>query len=106
MKLIPVNKENKYIDPNHKDYWILTIDWHPRFDFLPRVIHGQKKDSPMYSYDRVIEWIMGLDGWHNGLDLTHEQVNATWKAYGASIHCPNNPNEFGINGNKRNWQWS
>jgi hypothetical protein len=95
------------IDQNHKGYWTMTIAWTPEYSFLPAVIHNHYDE---YYDDNcpndVLEWIMGLDySQKDEFGLTDEQLQSTWKAYSATVHYPNNPKAFGINGDTYRYKW-
>ena len=105
MILHDANTPNKYIDQSCPFYWTMTIAWKPEYSCLPSVVHGV---SPSYrrSPDDVLAWIMGLDSSQKDeFGLTDEQLQSTWKAYSATVHYPNNPKAFGINGDTYRYKW-
>lgn len=98
---------DKTLDRSHKDYWTMAINWTPEYSFLPPVIHNRFPDLQcMPDHHSILAWIMGLDSSQKDeFGLTDEQLLSTWKAFSATVHYPNNPKAFGINGDTYRYKW-
>jgi len=106
MILHDANTPNKYIDQSCPFYWTMTIAWKPEYSCLPSVVHDVDSGQCPARPDVILSWIMGLDSSQKDeFGLTDEQLQSTWKAYSATVHYPNNPKAFGINGDTYRYKW-
>lgn len=59
-----------------------------------------------FNMERAIQKLMGLDySLKDKLNLSEEEYNRTWIAWGVVVHHTTNPNAFGINEDTLRFTW-